>query len=227
MRKLWVPIRNLDSLDATIQFGVTLRGLTLVLLLLATSAIQAGAFIVPSGSSVNLGSGTLSLNCNDLSVAGTFRAGKGTLVVRSATIEPSGTFLGQSGYMRLMGDWSPHGVFQADSSTVLLTDGCGTSQSAIHGENMYSSLLIKSSQGKVFQFDSNTIQKVQVRFSVEGVSGNPVVISRSGAGPVVFELSGEKEIEFADISLVDIQGGVETTNYQGLPVWLIYAASKK
>ena len=147
-------------MSVSINIRKSTKDLALAVLLLASGAIEAGTFSVPPGASINLGSGELNLNCNDLNVAGILRSGSGTLTVRNTIIVPTGTILGQSGYLRLMGDWTPSGLFQADSSTVLLTDGCGTSQSAIHGENMYSSLLIKSSQGKVFQFDSNTIQKV-------------------------------------------------------------------
>ena len=53
------------------------------------------------------------------------------------------------------------------------------------------------------------------------------MISRSGAVPVVIELSGEKEIELADLSLVDIQGGVEASVNQGLPIWLIYTVMQR
>ncbi len=84
------------------------RTLTVVgaaVLTLATGA-SAAQLTVGSGSSVDLGTGSLDLGCADLTVTGTLSAGTaGFSQARDVTIDPTGLVNGNSATLAVAGDW--------------------------------------------------------------------------------------------------------------------------
>ena len=89
----------------------TVRVLASVTLLVGFAAsAQAGRIIVGSGSSFDLGTGSLDLGCGDLIVAGTLSAATtGIEGARDVTIAQGGVVNGDSASIDIAGDWSNFG----------------------------------------------------------------------------------------------------------------------
>ncbi len=97
----------------------TLAALAALSALGLAAPAPAAQVTVGSGSSLDLGTGSLDLGCADLTVAGTLSAGTaGFTQARDVTIDPTGLVNGNSATLAVAGDWDNAGTFNAGTSNV-------------------------------------------------------------------------------------------------------------
>ncbi len=138
---------------------------------------------VGSGSTVDLGTGSLDLGCADLTVTGTMAAGTvGVDQARDVTIDPSGLLNGESATLEVAGDWDNSGTFTAGTSTVQLVDGCGLLSATIAGDSTFANLAMTTATGKLLTFTSGSTQTVTGGLTVAGASGDRLTIRSSVDG---------------------------------------------
>jgi hypothetical protein len=142
-------------------------------LALCAAPALAGNLTVGSGSSLDLGTGSLALGCADLDVLGTLTAGSvGFTQGRDVTITPSGVMNGNSATLQLSGDWDNTGSFVPGTSSVRITDGCGLLSGVVNGNSSFHNLELSSTSGKQVTFTAGTTQTVGAAFTVSGATGN-------------------------------------------------------
>ena len=173
-----------------------------LLLTIATGA-SAGSFVVGSGASVDLGTGTLDLGCADLSVAGTLSLGSvGIDQARDVTIDPSGVVNGDSATLQVAGDWdkAAAGTFNASTSTVQMVDGCGLASAVIAGNTTFANLEMTTTSGFLYSFTSSSTQTVTSLLTFLGAAGNLLTIRSTVGGSEAFlDVQGSSSGDFVDI----------------------------
>lgn len=173
-------------LDACIARAA--RRLFALLLFAATAAgispVMAQGLHVPSGGSLSVPSGgSLGLACGDLSVDGQLAVGSGTVTgAGNVAIAASGTVQGGSGAIRFSGDWSNQGQFDAGGSTVYAEDGCATATTTFSGISVFHNLVLSSSSGREFSFPAGSQVTITGTLTLQGTSGQPVILSAYGGG---------------------------------------------
>lgn len=82
-------------------------------------------FLIPAGSSIELGGGSSDLGCTDLLVEGTLVLGAGGAItgVRNVLISPGGTLSLDGGTVQLSQQWTNQGTFNAGGGQVVRVDG--------------------------------------------------------------------------------------------------------
>ena len=170
------------------------------LLTLATAA-SAGQVTVGSGSSVDLGTGSLDLGCADLSVAGTMAAGTvGFDQARDVTIDPSGVLDGESATLEVTGDWDNAGTFNAGTSTVQLVDGCGLASAVVAGDTTFANLEMTTTSGFLYRFTSGSTQTVTSSLALLGAVANLLTIRSTLDGSEAFlDLQGTQSVSSVDV----------------------------
>ena len=129
---------------------------------------------IGSGAMLNLGTGTLDLGCQSLSVAGTFVAGSGTLDQSlDVTIPVGGILNGETGTLNVGGNWDNGGTFNAGSGTVNFVDDCGQTVATIGGDSTFATLNLNTTLGKTYELESGTTQTVSGSISSSSSSPTP------------------------------------------------------
>jgi hypothetical protein len=177
-------------------------------LALATAA-SGGQFSVGSGSSVDLGTGSLDLGCADLTVTGTLSAGTaGFAQARDVTIDPSGLVNGNSATLEVAGDWDNAGTFNAGTSTVQMVDGCGLTSAVIAGDTTFANLDMTTTSGFLYSFVSGSTQAVTNSFTLLGATGNPLTLRSTVGGSAAFlDVQGTGGGDFVDVQDIDATAG--------------------
>jgi hypothetical protein len=184
--------------------------------LLAVGAVLAFAtgasaqqVTVGSGSSVDLGTGSLDMGCANLTVTGTMAAGtSGFTQARNVTIGPSGLLNGNSAVLEVAGDWDNTGTFNAGTSTVQMVDGCGLSSAVITGDTTFANLEMTTASGKFYGFTSGSTQTVTSSLSLLGAAGNLLTLRSTVGGSAAFlDVQGTGGGDFVDVQDIDATAG--------------------
>jgi hypothetical protein len=170
---------------------------------------SAGDLTVGSGSTFDLGSGSLALGCADVEVLGTLSAGSvGFSAARDVVIGPGGIVNGGSASLSLSGDWDNAGTFNAGSSTVQMVDGCGLYSALVMGSTSFANLAISTSTAKRVSFTSGSTQTVTGLLSLLGAAGNLLQIRSSVNGSAAFfNVTGTASASFVDVDDNDASAG--------------------
>ncbi len=169
----------------------------------------AAQVAVGSGSSLDLGTGSLDLGCADLTVGGTLSAGTaGFGQARDVTIDPSGLLNGNSAVLEVAGDWDNTGTFNAGTSTVQMVDGCGLSSAVITGDTTFANLEMTTASGKFYGFTSGSTQTVTSSLSLLGAAGNLLTLRSTVGGSAAFlDVQGTGGGDFVDVQDIDATAG--------------------
>jgi hypothetical protein len=202
----------------------------LVALLLAAPAL-AGNLTVGSGSSLDLGTGSLALGCADLDVLGNFTAGtQGFTQGRDVTITPSGVMNGNAATLELSGDWDNTGSFVPGTSSVRIVDGCGLLSGVVNGNSSFNNFELSSASGKQVSFTAGTTQTVAGAFTVSGATGNLLEIRSTVGGTQAFlNLQGSATAAHVDVqdnnalAGIDIPMSGDSLKGPSTPGWLLSA----
>jgi hypothetical protein len=208
---------------------MTRMKVALALLVLLPLPALAGNLTVGSGSSLDLGTGSLALGCADLDVLGTMSAGTvGFTQGRDVTITPTGVMNGDAATLQLSGDWDNLGSFVAGTSSVQITDGCGLLSGVVNGDTSFNNLSLSSTSGNQVSFTAGTTQTVTGVFSISGVSGNLLKIRSTIDGVLAFlNVQGSSSTSFVDVNDNDatagndIALGSESVKGPNTPGWLL------
>jgi hypothetical protein len=169
----------------------------------------AAQVAVGSGSSLDLGTGSLDLGCADLTVGGTLSAGTaGFGQARDVTIDPTGVVNGDSATLAVAGDWDNAGTFNAGTSTVQLVDGCGLLSAVIAGDTTFANLDLTTTSGKLYTFTSGSTQTVTNSLTLLGATGNLLTLRSTVGGSAAFlDLQGTGGGDFVDVQDIDATAG--------------------
>lgn len=180
---------------------MTRMKIALALLVLLPLPALAGNLTVGSGSSLDLGTGSLALGCADLDVLGTMSAGtSGFTQGRDVTITPTGVMNGNSATLQLSGDWDNLGSFVAGTSSVQITDGCGLLSGVVNGDTSFNNLTLSSTSGKQVTFTAGSTQSVAGSFVVAGALGNQIKIRSDVPGTKAFvNVQGSSSASCVDV----------------------------
>jgi hypothetical protein len=142
-------------------------------------------WIVPPGSTVNLGNGTVDLSCTDLIVSGTLQLAAGGVVnARHVTILPGGTIDGGAGTITLGGNWTNSGSFVPGTSAVRFRDACSLASATIAGSSTFSTVSFVTGVGRNFVFAVGTTQTVNDLLEIGGTSAQPIQFRSNAPGQV-------------------------------------------
>lgn len=181
-------------------------------ILLAPAALAAGLLCfslsasaatlnVGVGSTFDAGTGTLAMNCGDVSVAGNLRGGSALFEdSRDFTIQPGGLVNGQSATFEIMGDWTNGGLFTPDTSTVNFLDGCLRTSATISGDTTFYEMNLVTTSGKTYFFEAGSAQIVLNFLRVIGAPGNLLTIRSTSAGvAALIDLVGDQLVNYVDV----------------------------
>jgi hypothetical protein len=203
-----------------------------VLVTLVTASVASGANVtVGSGSSFDLGTGSLDLGCADLTVGGTLTAGTaGFSQARDVTIDPSGVVNGDSATLGVAGDWDNAGAFNAGTSTVQLVDGCSLASATISGDTTFANLNMTTTSGFLYSFTSGSTQTVTGALALQGAAANLLTIRSTLEGSEAFlNVQGSSSGDFVDVQDNDATAGntvilgANSLKGSNTPGWLIGA----
>lgn len=175
----------------------------------AVSPPAQAQITIGSGASMDLGTGSLDLGCVDLSVVGTLSAGTvGFDQARHVTIDPTGTVNGESGALRLAGDWDNTGTFNAGTSSVEIVDGCGVASSTVSGSSSFNDLDITSASAKQVSFEAGETTTVTGNLALTGASGSLLQVSSTTGGvAALLDVQGTSNTSFIDVQDNDASAG--------------------
>jgi len=184
-------------------------GAALAALALGGSPAVGQQVTIGAGSSLDLGSGQLTLGCADLTVAGTLSAGTaGLSQARDVTIDPTGLVNGNSATLAVAGDWDNAGTFNAGTSTVQLVDGCSLTSAVIAGDTTFANLEMTTTSGFLYSFTAGSTQTVTGALSLEGAAANLLTIRSTLAGSEAFlNVQGSGSGDFVDVQDSDATAG--------------------
>jgi len=170
---------------------------------------SAGNLTIGAGSTLDLGTGVLTLGCADLTVTGTLTAGSAGLSgARDVSISPSGIVNAGSATLTLAGDWDNAGTFNAGTSTVQMVDGCALFGGVVTGNTNFANLLISTTSAKLVSFATGSTQTVTGLLTLLGASGNLLQIRSTLSGILAFfNVSGSSSASFVNVDDIDAQPG--------------------
>ena len=208
---------------------MTRMKVALALLVLLPLSALAGNLTVGSGSSLDLGTGSLALGCADLDVLGTMSAGTvGFTEGRDVSITPTGVMNGNAATLQLSGDWDNLGSFVAGTSSVQITDGCGLLSGVVNGDTSFNNLMLSSTSGKQVTFTAGSTQVVAGSFVVAGALGNQLKIRSNVPGTKAFvNVQGSSNASCVDVAdnsaLLGINIPMDSCSIKGpnSPGWLL------
>jgi len=157
---------------------------------LAVAACAAPRFahadlVVPAGSVMSLGGGTVDLSCTDIIVGGTLQLTSGSVAnARHVTILAGGTIDGGSGAITLGGNWTNSGQFIAGTGAVRFRDVCSLFTATITGSTTFSTASFVTGAGRNFLFAVGTTQTVGSVLEIAGTAGSPIQFRSTAAGQV-------------------------------------------
>jgi hypothetical protein len=189
----------------------TARARALGWLLALAAAIFASAaradLVVPAGSLMTLGPGTVDLACTDVVVSGALQVNSGQLRnVRSFTIASGGSVDGGSGLIEVGGNWTNAGGFNAAVGTVNFRDLCAFGNATILGNTTFNVASFVTSSGKNYVFGVTSTQTILQQLEIAGTAPQPIQFRSSNPGQTAF------------INLVN--GGVQLIQHVGVTdVW--------
>jgi len=177
-----------------------IRALAVIAVLVVCAPAQAGDLIVGVGSAFSLGSGTLSLGCDELEVAGSFDAGSGDLAVGDVRIRSSGILAGGTGSFSVAGHWDNVEGGTAILNDIDMVDGCVTI-AAVLGDTTFADLSLVTTTGKTWVFESGTTQTITGSLTLLGAAGNLLVLRASSPGTEAFlDLQGTSTADYVDVA---------------------------
>jgi hypothetical protein len=182
------------------------------LTVLWTVSPPAGAQLtIGSGSSIDLGTGSLDLGCVDLTVVGTLSGGTvGFDQARDVTIDPTGTVDGESATLRVTGDWNNGGTFNAGTGKVELVDGCGVANATVSGSSSFNDLDITTATAKQVSFEAGETTTVTGNLALSGSIGSLLQVrSTSGGVAALLDVQGTSSTSFVDVQDNDATAGNE------------------
>jgi hypothetical protein len=168
--------------------GVTLnKALLCCLALIVLSLPSRAQVVVGAGSTVDLGSGVVDYNCNDLIVAGTMLLSQAqTMDLDSLTILAGGELNAAAGTLAWSGDWANQGSFVSGTSSALWNDGCAVTLATMTGNQTFHALALQSNIGRELRFGSGQTQTVTTAFTATGSVGMLLPIRSTSAGNAGF-----------------------------------------
>lgn len=144
-------------------------------------------WIIPPGSTVSLGGGSVDLACTDLIVSGTLQLGSGTVAnARHVTILAGGTIDGGSATVTLGGNWSNAGAFVPGTSAVRFRDVCSLFSASISGSTTFSTASFVTAAGRNFVFAVGTTQTINDVLEIAGTAGSPIQFRSGVPGQVAY-----------------------------------------
>lgn len=155
------------------------------------SAASAQGLYIPDGASFNVPPGSsFDLSCGDLSIDGDVAVSSGTLAsAGNVGISSSGRLRGDSGSIEFGGNWVNQGQFDAGTSTVYAVDDCGASTAMFSGATTFHNLVLSSTSGREFVFPAGSLVTVTGTLTLQGTSGNPIVLSSASGGTANIQLA--------------------------------------
>lgn len=205
----------------------------LILAVATTSGVAAVAneVIVAAGGVLDLGTGSLGLDCADLTVAGTLSAGTvGFDSARDVTIAPTGVLNGNSAVLEVAGEWDDAGTFNAGTSAVRFVDGCGLLSAVIAGDTTFATLDLTTTTGKLYRFTAGSTQIVTQLLTLAGAVGNRLRLRSTLDGSEAFlNLQGAHSASFVDVADNHAIGnpialGPDSIKGSNTPGWQLAAA---
>jgi hypothetical protein len=180
------------------------------LLAFATAVVASAAWadlVVPAGSSMTLGPGTVDLSCTDVVVSGALQIGSGQLRnVRNFSIASGGSVDGGSGLIEVGGNWTNAGAFNGAVGTVNFRDLCAFGNATILGNTTFNVASFVTSSGKNYVFGVTSTQTITQQLEIAGTGAQPIQFRSSNPGQTAF------------INLVD--GGNQLIQHVGVTdVW--------
>jgi hypothetical protein len=171
-----------------------------VVILALAGAANAGQVTVGSGSSFDLGTGSLDLGCADLTVGGALTAGSvGFDQARNVSIASGGVLSGDSATLEVAGSWSNAGSFSAGTSTVQMVDGCGLSSATVSGNTTFAGLEMTTSSGFLYDFAAGSTQSVAGSLVLGGSDGNLLTLRSTSPGSAAFlDVQGSQSVDYVD-----------------------------
>jgi hypothetical protein len=184
-------------------------------MLLAWSLCPSLAFsqnlTVQTGANLSLGSGTITLNCGDLEVAGVMAINSGTIHSARHVNIAGGNLSNGSGLISLSGNWTNSGTFTPGTGNVSIVDGCNTTTSAIEGNSTFYQFSASTAAGRTIQVASGSTQTFNRSLTLKGSTDNRLSVRSSQAGnPANFTLAagGGQNISAVDVADNNAQGGL-------------------
>jgi len=165
---------------------------------------------VQGGANLSLGTGTIMLNCGDLTVVGALATDSGTIQsIRHVNIA-GGNLSNGSGLISLSGNWTNSGTFTPGTGSVNIVDGCATTTSMIVGDSTFHSFNASTTAGRTLQPASGSTQTFNQSLTLNGTTANHLSVRSSQAGsPANFTLNagGSQSITGVDVADNNAQGG--------------------
>jgi hypothetical protein len=147
-------------------------------------SVASASMSIPSGASLQLNGGALSLGESSLSLGGTLAVDSGQLVgVTDLTTLAGSALSAASGLIELSGNWSVPGAFNAGMGAVNFIDG-SSGVSSIHGSNAFFVLSLISAAGKHIVLDPGGIQQITQQLEIQGTAAQPIQIERLPDGDI-------------------------------------------
>lgn len=213
--------------------------MSIVLVLPSLGNAMMGIDVQP-GASLTMGAGVINMHCRDLTVIGTISIDSGSFInIRNVDIS-GGHFNAGSGQLALSGNWINNGTFTPGTSLVSIQDGCSTTISRMEGNTTFFNFSAVSAVGKILQVAAGSTQVFLNSLTLEGGSGNPLVIQSDSAGNTVYfslDPSGTQDIAAVDVSDNDASGGqllvagslpgTESMNFGNLSNWSLALVSNQ
>jgi hypothetical protein len=155
-----------------------------VLLYCLLGSVAFASMSIPTGASLQLNGGTLSLGESSLSLGGILGVDSGQLVgMTDLAALPGSALSAGSGLIELSGNWSVAGTFNAGTGAVNFIDGL-SGVSSIHGSNAFFVLSLVSAAGKHIVLDPGGIQQITQQLEIQGTAAQPIQIERLPDGDV-------------------------------------------
>lgn len=159
------------------------RLLQVLLILIGGINVASAAVSLPSGSSLNLGGGQLSLGETSLTLTGTLDVAGGQLTGVSDLSTLTGSLLmAGSGLIELSGDWFVQGTFVPGTGAVRVIDSV-SGISMVRGSNAFSALSLTSTLGKHIVLEPGSVQTINQLLTISGTAARPIQIERQPSGP--------------------------------------------
>jgi hypothetical protein len=145
--------------------------------------VASAAVSLPSGSSLNLGGGQLSLGETSLTLTGTLDVAGGQLTgVSDLSTLTGGLLMAGSGLIELSGDWFVQGTFVPGTGAVRVIDSV-SGISMVRGSNAFSALSLTSTLGKHIVLEPGSVQTISQLLTISGTAARPIQIERLPTGP--------------------------------------------
>lgn len=164
----------------------SLRWIAGAALLVSLCAPVAAQVVVPPGSSLDVGGGSMDISCTSLDLQGTLNLGGGTFSSDSNAVFASGSDItGTGGTISLGGNLSANGTNTGDN-TLVLRDGCNAGNtSQLSGTITVQNLVLQSTTGRTFVLPQGANITVLGALTLQGTAAQPVQLTSSGGTAVI------------------------------------------